>query len=282
MLLTFNVQNQTIKRTDINHPVAGSKKYLRAAFSFPEEWCETKTAIFGHGGKYYPVILEDDECLVPWEVIATPFFTVSVFCGDLITANEVQVPLEASGYHEGQTPTDPTPDVYTQLVTLVEKIQKDLDDKKANKSGDTFSGTVTIKDVNPLLTLWYSGGMGKTILRKWLKETIIADQTAAGKTMALVLSAETGELSVEIGGKRYLVYSTYSKPTPEDIGAFSSEDGEALKRKAEYLEKSIGEIKNNAPSSSCLPEPTVEGAFLMVVDGKWSEKALSFAEEVGF
>ena len=101
-MLKFNIQNQTISQTDDFSVVADSQNYLTAEFTFSDDWIAPVTALFGYGGRYYSVLLEDNSCTVPWEVIKAPFFTVSVFCGDRITANTVTIPVERSGYAEGE------------------------------------------------------------------------------------------------------------------------------------------------------------------------------------
>ena len=57
-ILTFDVTNQHIRRTDSFRVVAKSKNYLHAQFCFlTEEWKEKeKTDLFGN----YPVILNGD------------------------------------------------------------------------------------------------------------------------------------------------------------------------------------------------------------------------------
>ena len=115
MELIFQVEKQQIYRTDQAHPVADSKNYLTASFSFSEEWTGTKTAIFT-ADKPYTLQLKENACVVPWEVIKAPGFWVSVYCGDRVTANRAQVYVEESGYQTGETPEPPTPDVYTQLL----------------------------------------------------------------------------------------------------------------------------------------------------------------------
>ena len=117
-MLEFNVKNQIISRADSFDVVGDSKGYLKAAFTFTEEWSGDIIAIFGNGSEYYSVILADSCCIVPWEVIKAPFFTVSVVCGDRITANVVRVDVEKSGFVEGKTPKEPTPDVYTQVLSM--------------------------------------------------------------------------------------------------------------------------------------------------------------------
>ena len=123
MYIKFNVHNQIIKRTDTNRVVADSRNYLYAAFNFSEEWTGTKTAIFKNGDVVKHVILENDECLVPWEVIKSGKLTVSVFCGDLITADEETVYILQSGYEYGGAPQDPSPTVYEQIITMLNEIE---------------------------------------------------------------------------------------------------------------------------------------------------------------
>ena len=120
-VLEFSVNSQIIVRTDNIKVVEKSKKYLYSKFSFSDDWKGvTKTAIFkSANGKAYTMILKNDFCEVPWEVIEKPIFYVSVFGGDLITANKVIVPVLESGYEKGETPQEPTPDVYQQILDSV-------------------------------------------------------------------------------------------------------------------------------------------------------------------
>lgn len=124
MHITFEVSNQTILRTDRNEVVADSRNYLFAVFSFSDDWREvTKTAIFTKEEKSYTVLLDENaSCLVPWEVLEVGEFYVSVFGGDLITTGSAVVKVLESGYVEGQTPVKPTPDVYQQIIAMLEDI----------------------------------------------------------------------------------------------------------------------------------------------------------------
>lgn len=118
-MLEFCVKNQIITRNDSFSVVADSKNYLEASFEFTEEWQDSIVAVFGGSdGSFVDVVLENGSCKVPWEVIKAPRFTVSVFCGDLVTANVAVVEVERSGYCQGDAPKPPTSDVYTQLLSL--------------------------------------------------------------------------------------------------------------------------------------------------------------------
>lgn len=121
MQLEFSVDKQIITRTDNNQVVENSRNYLSCQFNFCDDWHGiTKTAVFiAANGDIFNVILENDVCVVPWEVIKYSHFSVSVFGGDLITANRVVISVIKSGYAEGKTPSDPTPDVYQQILNSV-------------------------------------------------------------------------------------------------------------------------------------------------------------------
>ena len=118
MKILFNLKYQEISRSDNNLVAASSKNYVTAKFlplSF--DWVKPITAIFGD----YCVNLDDNmECIVPWEVLENPGkVKVSAFCGDLHTSNIVTVDVVESGYKQGETPSDPTPDLYHEITQKV-------------------------------------------------------------------------------------------------------------------------------------------------------------------
>lgn len=116
--LAFLLDHQVISRSDKNTVVAGSKNYVRARFVLrTDDWARPITAIFGG---YTQLLDDNNECTVPWEVLQQPGkVEVSAFCGDLHTANIAVVPVEKTGYKSGETPKDPTPDVYQQFLQAV-------------------------------------------------------------------------------------------------------------------------------------------------------------------
>ena len=114
-----------IKRTDTQHIVADSRNYLHAAFTFSDDdWTGIKTAVFKNGDVVKHAVLDDNnECLVPWEVIKSGILHVSVFCGDLITADTATVYINDSGYEDGGIPEDPSPTVYEQIIAMLNEIE---------------------------------------------------------------------------------------------------------------------------------------------------------------
>lgn len=139
MRLNFTLDRQVITRIDSNRVVAGAKGYVAAHFiDVRGDWTVPTTAIFGT----YAVLLDDNmDCIVPWEVLADPgTFEVSAFCGDLHTANTARVDVEATGYKKGETPGDPTPDVYATLVNKVSNAEKIAKSVRDDADAGRFKG----------------------------------------------------------------------------------------------------------------------------------------------
>ena len=128
MNISFKVENQLIERTDEMTVVADSRNYLYADFEFSPEWTGTVTAVFKNEGVSYTAVLDsENKCTVPWEVITEGRFSVSCFCGNRITANRAYVDVLPSGYEEGETPAEPTPDAYANMVSIFEGASQKAD-----------------------------------------------------------------------------------------------------------------------------------------------------------
>ena len=126
LIAKLNGQKLTVVSDTV---VSDSVKYLTVRFEFSREWDGfLKTAIFfGNDGSTYSVpmlegnsmYLGENTCYVPYEVIKTPSFEISVFGASgekVITSDKAAVGVRESGYCEGEAPADPTPDEYSQLM----------------------------------------------------------------------------------------------------------------------------------------------------------------------
>ena len=123
MNIIFNIENQTINCIGNYRIAADSREYLKAKFIFTSDWdgC-VKTAVFSGSTGTYEMLLKNDECAVPNEVLAERF-AVSVYGVNgtrRITTDTVYVAVQQSGFAEGETPSDPTPTVYEQLLNEIE------------------------------------------------------------------------------------------------------------------------------------------------------------------
>lgn len=100
-ILTFNVHGQKLEKDptcDFDNIVAGSKNYLKAYFNLPEDWQNCVVAAsFWRGKEENAMILENNMCEIPDEMIDYPTFRVSLTCKknqQLIPTNKVLVRQE--------------------------------------------------------------------------------------------------------------------------------------------------------------------------------------------
>ena len=103
-LLVFNVDSQCVHKDqncDFTGIVAGTKNYLRAKFSFSDDWRDcVKVASFWRGNKEHAVVLDgDNSCDIPPDALVGATFRVSVIGQRQdyrITTNKIVVRQEVS------------------------------------------------------------------------------------------------------------------------------------------------------------------------------------------
>ena len=125
--MKIKVVNQRLY-LDPPETVEGTREYLKAEFSFSEEWDGTvKTAFFrGADGENHPKLLKDDTCIVPAEALAVPGrvgVSVSGTLGETVITTDIKsfsVPATLSG----GTPSDPEPTVWQQILDKVDETQQ--------------------------------------------------------------------------------------------------------------------------------------------------------------
>lgn len=147
LTLNFNLRHQNITLVNKAEIIASdSKNYLQAHFNLlSDDWNNTITAIFKSDniGTYTVLLDSDNNCLVPWELLKpNAVIKVSAFCDNLHTAVTASFKVAESGYTEGQTPSDPTPTVYEQILKQYENKQ----DKLIAGDGIKINGNVISAD----------------------------------------------------------------------------------------------------------------------------------------
>lgn len=106
----------------------GTREYLRAEFSFSEEWEGTvKTAFFrGADGNTYTQLLENDACTVPAVALAAPGrvgVSVSGTLGETVITTDIKsfsLPATLSG----GTPSDPELTLWQEVLDKFEKVSE--------------------------------------------------------------------------------------------------------------------------------------------------------------
>lgn len=113
---------------------SGGLNEAEVVFDFCEKWDGfAKTGVFYRDEEnvYYSLLDEDDTCIVPHEVYDEPgtfYFTV---IGDRDgirrTAITVRYKAQKGVVGEGMIPSDPTPDVYDQIINLMTEVNEKVD-----------------------------------------------------------------------------------------------------------------------------------------------------------
>lgn len=118
--IQINIKNK-VARADRAIIVCDNSDYT-AVFDFDDEWSayETKTARFVYCGTYTDVVFTGNSCPIP-EIHDTRSLTVGVYAGDLHTTTPAYISCVPSILCGNGIPADPTPDVYAQIMELLNK-----------------------------------------------------------------------------------------------------------------------------------------------------------------
>ena len=186
MNLHFNITNDHIKLMSLSdYPVSDSINHLKAVFEFDEAWEGfTKTALFSNGNGSRCVLLENDECVIPWETLTGRHIYISVYGvkNDVrITATEIKIPLAPSGYTEGKSPEPPTPTVYEQLLEKIGGIG-------IGGSGEISDGSITSEKLA-------DGAVTYSKLDDYVKSEISAAGNQAYERAEEAMAAASGALA---------------------------------------------------------------------------------------
>ena len=148
-MLSFSVKKQKLERKDTQEVVGGTYNYLYVVFDFSYDWDSvSKNAVFNNckAKKNFTVPIVENICLVPWEVIESPNFTVSLYGftdNNRITSNEVMIPVKSKPYNANNIPSPPpTPTDYEAYVKLVNEY-KEQADAQYQELKDTKAETIT-------------------------------------------------------------------------------------------------------------------------------------------
>lgn len=152
MDLEFNVNNQVLKRIDMNKPADLSSEYLKCIFNFESDDWESmgKFAIFKTGKLNFRVAINDSECIVPFDALQHSRFALTVYGvdGDVrITTNIISVRLMGSGFvSEYDESSYFNPDMTEELLDLVEqKVYISVFDETVTGINESISGLESSK-----------------------------------------------------------------------------------------------------------------------------------------
>ena len=120
--MKFEIKDRVIKRIDNCNNTVGDNSDYEAEFLFDIEWDgHIKTARFIKDGNYAEKILQNDKCVIPVEVLKHGNLKVGVFSADM-TSTQCEVYVKPSIKESLGSPAEPTPDVYAQIIKMIEDI----------------------------------------------------------------------------------------------------------------------------------------------------------------
>ncbi len=123
--MEFEIKNRVIRAKD-KYLVVGDNADYTAEFEFDAEWNgKTKTARFIRNGNYVDVLIEDDKCTIPVEVLKRGFVTVGVYAAEMATTHDDFI-VKESVKEIGGNVAEPTPNIYEQLTGKLDDIQAQL------------------------------------------------------------------------------------------------------------------------------------------------------------
>ena len=159
MILLFNVDEQTVSRTDSNSGLVNeSVDYLSLSFTFKSNsvWdnLDKKIEFYANGTGVYDVELDDGSVTVPFEVLTGDYFIFSLYGvdGDLrVTTNKMKIYLDESGFiGDGVAPGDDKRTVIEQINDRVDGVVVDVDALESTVSGHTTALSTLSDDVTGL------------------------------------------------------------------------------------------------------------------------------------
>lgn len=188
----------------------GTREYLKAEFSFSEEWDGmTKTAFFrGADGNTYSQLLKDDACTVPAEALAASGrvgVSVSGTLGETVITTDIKsfsVPATLSG----GTPSDPEPTVWQQILDKVDETRQIAQSVRDDADAGRFAASPEMVEqaVSVYIQAALSPEMHRNIFRgKHLGESITEEQ------LEVIRDGSFADLYVgdywEINGTKYRI-----------------------------------------------------------------------------
>lgn len=142
MYIDFRIENQKMRRTDNNIIAANSQEALKARFRFDENWNGLlKKAIFEYNNKALRMALENDECIIPYEVLSEGFFDIGIIATSTekdsayrLTTNILNIRVVKGPSTEADNAKKPTPLEIDRIEAVAQSVRNDADNGKFNAS----------------------------------------------------------------------------------------------------------------------------------------------------
>lgn len=151
--IEISVRNRVAWQTNKTDYVCGNKGF-RVGFDFDSEWdeIETKTARFEYNGTHQDIVFTGSECEVP-KIFNTKRMEIGVYAGDLYTTTPAVVGCKRSILCKGSLPADPAPEVYAQIMELLNNIDG-VDPEAVEKAVNEYMANHPAEESDPTVPDW--------------------------------------------------------------------------------------------------------------------------------
>lgn len=158
MAFIVNVNKNLIDVETVETITSGSSNVYVMKFNFSDEWSVLERVAVFRKGKETPVniLLDDDnQCMIPWEVMTTPEAVITFGVFGTMDGNVVLPTVWANGgivvegVITGIELEPPTPDLYQQILARLAYIENNLgigDEEGNQKPAYTFGHGLQVKD----------------------------------------------------------------------------------------------------------------------------------------
>lgn len=119
MLINITINKRRAKLAEKAVIICGNSDYT-VNLNFDAEWSQhkVKTARVVYNGQYTDVVFEGNSFTLPTIINAKGVF-IGVFAGDLHTTTPAYIGCEKSILCDNGIPVEPTPDVYAQIMQMI-------------------------------------------------------------------------------------------------------------------------------------------------------------------
>lgn len=135
------------------HLIGDNSDYI-ASFSFDSEWLGvTKTARFEMGDEYVDVVLVNNACTIPVEILTKGYLSVGVYSSTMTTTS-CEVYITPSIKAIGGNVADPTPDVYNQILDAIDSIV--IDEEAVSDAVEEYldDHPIVVEETDPTVPLY--------------------------------------------------------------------------------------------------------------------------------
>lgn len=213
--IVISVRDRIAWQTNKVEYICGNGDFV-VDFVFDSEWdsIETKTARFVHGDQYTDVVFDGNRCAVP-KIFDTRKVKIGVYAGDLKTTTSAKVPCKRSILCDGGLPSDPTPDVYAQILKMLEDIGG-VSPEDVEKAVTEYMAANPVTETDPTVPEWAKSKEKPSYTADEVG-ALSADTLPGAVNDALAQAKASGEFDGEPGEPGYTPQKGIDYYTPTDI-----------------------------------------------------------------